>query len=191
MPLEESFGDDFDAEPHKQRLKQGCILVARDSLNDPNFDSAVVLVCRYGPEGAYGLVLNHPAHMPLTELFDHPPHTAQSFGKTRRVYIGGPVQPAELQILQVGLESAPGSLEISRGVHLGGAWTELEDFLSWNPKNLRLFLGYSGWGAGQLERELELGAWEVYQTDLSKLLLGPEEPWFAGSDDFKRFLDSI
>ncbi len=191
MPPEENFERDFDPALHKRRLNQGCLLSARDSLNDPNFDSAVVLLCRYGAEGAYGLILNHPSHMPLVELFDRPPENALSQGKNRRVYVGGPVQPVELQVLQIGSEPAPGSFEIAPGIHLGGAWDELEDVLSWNPKNLRLFLGYSGWGPGQLEREVELGAWEVYQTDLTKLLLAPEEPWFAGSDDFKRFLNSL
>jgi len=191
MPFGESFDRDFDSEPHRRRLKQGCLLAARDSLNDPNFDSAIVLLCQYGPEGAFGLVLNHPSHMPLGELFDHPPKSALSFGKNRRVYLGGPVQPVELQILQIGLASAPGALEVAAGVHFGGEWDELEEVLSWNPKNLRLFLGYSGWGEGQLEHEVELGAWEVYQTDLNRLLLGPEEPWFGGSEDFKRFLASF
>jgi len=186
----ESFSPDFDADLHKHRLKQGCLLAARHSLNDPNFGSAIVLLCRHGSEGAYGLILNHPSHMPLTELFDHPPEKALSFGKNRRIYMGGPVQSVELQILQVGMEFAPGSFEVAEGVHLGGAWSELEEIPSWNPKNLRLFLGYSGWGEGQLEREVEQGAWEVFETDLSKLLLGPEEPWFGGSDDFKRFLNS-
>jgi len=74
---------------------------------------------------------------------------------------------------------------------LGGAWEELEEILSQDPKNLRLFLGYSGWAQGQLEREIEEGAWEVYRVDIVKLLMGPEEPWFGGSEQFKMFLTTM
>ena len=187
---QEDSGLDFDPEAHKQRLAPGVILAARDLLSDENFDSAIVLLCQYGVEGAYGLVLNRPAHMPLSEIFDHPPESV-SPAKNRRVYMGGPVQPVELQILQIGVESAPGSHEVAAGVHLGGAWEELDEILSQNPKNLRIFLGYSGWAGGQLEQEIELGAWEVFKTDLAKLLLGPEEPWFGGSEQFKGSLATL
>lgn len=181
---------DFARETRKERLIAGCILVAQDALGDPNFDSTVVLLCQYGSNGAYGLVLNRPSHMPLSELFEHPPKDALAAGKNRRVYLGGPVQTTELQILQVGMETVPGSSEIAPGVHLGGAWNDLEEILARDPKYLRLFLGYSGWGTGQLEKEVEIGAWEVYQVDLYKFLLGPEEPWFGGSDHFRRFVGS-
>ena len=182
---------DFDPEAQKQRLAPGSILVAQDSLGDPNFDSTVVLLCQYGSTGAYGLILNRPSHMPLSELFEHPPKGLATTGKNRRVYLGGPVQPVELQILQVDVEAVAGSSEIAPKIHLGGAWNDLEEILSRNPKNLRLFLGYSGWAAGRLENEVELGAWEVYQVDLQKLLMGPEEPWFGGSDNFRRFLATL
>src|SRR5450631_184593 len=137
---------DFNPEIHKQQLAPGIILAARDLLSDPNFDSTLVLLCQYGAEGAYGLVLNRPSHMPLNELFEHPPEI--SANQTRKVYVGGPVQAEELQILQVGVEVAAGSHPIAPGVHLGGAWEALEDVLSQSPKNLRLFLGYSGWAVG-------------------------------------------
>ena len=188
-------GGDLIPESGQETVQQkpgaGSFLLACDGLGDPNFESTVILLCQHGAEGCYGLVLNRPSHMPLTELFDNPPESALLAGKNRRVYIGGPVQPADLQILQIGAKAAPGALEIAPEIHLGGVWNELEEVLSLDPRNARLFLGYSGWGAGQLEHEIQQGAWEVYQTDVKKVLLGPEEAWFAGSEHFKRFLDSI
>ena len=174
-----------------QKLQAGSFLLACNGLSDPNFDSTIVLLCQYGPEGGYGLVLNRPSHMPLVELFDNPPENALLASKNRRVYIGGPVQPVDLQVLQIGVEAAPGSFEIAPEIHLGGVWNELEEVLSLDPKKTRFFLGYSGWGAGQLEHEIQLGAWEVYQADVKKLLLGPEEEWFGGSEHFKRFLKTL
>jgi putative transcriptional regulator len=181
----------FNGEAHKKRLGSGAVLVARD-LNDPNFSSSVVLLCRHGSEGAYGLVLNRPSHMPLAEIFEQFPATASIDGKNRRVYVGGPVQPSELQVLSIDPNAAaPDSVAIAPGVNLGGVWNELEEILSKDASQLRLFLGYSGWAAGQLEREVEEGAWEVFQIDVQKLLTGAEQSWFGGLEPFKRFLASM
>ena len=69
--------------------------------------------------------------------------------------------------------------------------TDLQEILSQDPRNMRLFLGYSGWGAGQLESEVEAGAWEVWNVDLKKLFLSPEEAWFGGVASFKKFIASF
>ena len=146
----------FDFEEHKARLGQGVVLLARD-LEDPNFSSTAVLLCQFGPEGSYGLVLNRPSHMPLTEVFEEVPELVLKRDKFRRIYIGGPVQPGDLQIIQID-QSAPGAMKLAEDVFLGGAWTDLDSILSQDPANIRLFLGYSGWGGGQLEAEVEAGA---------------------------------
>jgi putative transcriptional regulator len=169
------------------RLTTGALLVARESLTDPNFSDTIVLLCQYGDDGAYGLVLNRPSHMPLGEIFEHPPEGFGGPETPRRVYIGGPVQPTELQILQVETEPAPQSLEVSEGVYLGGAWAELEEILARDPRELRLFLGYAGWGKGQLEEEIEAGAWDVVNPELCRFLRA-EASWTGGRDALKRFL---
>lgn len=168
------------------RLKPGTLLSARPALEDPDFTGTIVLVCRHEQDGAYGLVLNRPSHMPLREIFEHPP---EGEPVTRRVYIGGPVQPTELQILQLGEEAAPDSMEIAPGVHMGGRWETLEEILAPEPERLRLFLGYSGWGEGQLDAELAAGAWDVWEPDLLRLLETPEEVWGADVGALQRFLE--
>jgi putative transcriptional regulator len=172
-------------ESHKALLGPGVLLTARESMEDPNFSNAIVLLCQHGSEGAYGLVLNRPSHMPLREIFEHPPEGEIT---TRRVYIGGPVKPAELQILRIGETSAPESMEIVPGVHMGGKWETLEEILAPDPHGLRLFLGYAGWGEGQLEEEVEAGAWDVWQVDVRRLLDSPESSWASGSEQLRRFL---
>jgi putative transcriptional regulator len=181
---------DDTPESYKSRLESGTILVAREALTDPNFNNTIVLLCQYGESGAYGLVLNRTAHMPLHEIFEHPPEMPGEPGQKRRVYIGGPVQSTELQILQIGPDPVEHSLEIVPGVHLGGAWEQVEDFLSQDPRSLRLFLGYSGWGEGQLEEEVEAGAWEVHPVDVRALLEAPESLWGEGWAALRRFLEA-
>jgi putative transcriptional regulator len=175
----------------KARLGPGVLLAARATLEDPNFSNAIVLLCQHGNEGAYGLVLNRPAHMPLREIFEHPPELPSQRAANRRVYIGGPVQPTELQILQIGEATALESLEIAPGVHMGGKWETLEDILAPDPATLRLFLGYTGWGEGQLEEEIEAGAWDVWPVDVRRLLEEPEPSWATGTEQLRRFLASL
>jgi putative transcriptional regulator len=182
--------DDFNTRDHLGKLKPGAVLLARD-MSDPNFNATAVLICQHGPEGSYGLVLNRPSHMPLSEVFDKPPAWAGDAARKQRIYIGGPVQPEELQILQVTTEPVPGSYQVAPEVYLGGYWGDLKDVLDLEPKALRLFLGYSGWGADQLAKEVELKAWEVWKVDVKKLLLGPEEAWQGGLGPIKTFLSTL
>jgi putative transcriptional regulator len=171
-------------------LAPGIVLVANSILEDPNFNNAIVLLCQHSADGAYGLVLNRPSHMPLREIFETPPTGPDGRALTRRVYIGGPVQPTELQILQVGDAVAPDTMEIAPGVHMGGKWETLDEILGPDPRSLRLFLGYAGWGEGQLEEEVAAGAWEILNGDIAKLLATPEADWFGGGEPLRRFLSN-
>lgn len=177
----------FDPERHLARLQAGSLLLARN-LEDLNFKETLVLICQHSPEGSYGLVLNRFSHMPLSEVFDK---YREPGNPKRKIYLGGPVQPEELQVLQVTETPAKGSYEVGEGVFLGGFWDDLKQILSPENRAIRLFLGYSGWGAGQLPNEVRMGAWEVARIDLRKFLLGPEEPWIAGGASFKRHIASL
>jgi putative transcriptional regulator len=170
------------------RLSNGAVLLARDVLQDPNFIATVVLICIHTRDGgAYGLVLNRPSHMPLSEIFD-------GFGpqdKPREVCIGGPVQQDELQVLQITDEPQPESFQVGRRVYLGGKWQSIDQMLEIDQFSARLFLGYSGWAAGQLEGEIMAGAWEVYRVDLEKLLLNPGKIMGADLATIAVYLDSL
>jgi putative transcriptional regulator len=190
MASDPNEGGEFNAREHVARLKPGVVLLARD-MSDPNFNATAVLVCQHGTEGSYGLVLNRPSHMPLSEVFDKPPAWAGDAARKQRIYIGGPVQPEELQILQVTDEPVPGSFLVAPEVYLGGYWGDLKDILDLDPKTIRLFLGYSGWGADQLAKEVQMQAWEVWDVDVKKLLLGPEEAWLGGIGQIKGFLSTL
>jgi putative transcriptional regulator len=170
------------------RLSNGAVLLARDVLQDPNFIAAVVLICIYTRDGgAYGLVLNRPAHIPLSEMFD-------GFGalnEPREVGIGGPVQQDELQVLRITDEPQPESFQVGRRVYLGGKWQSIDQMLKFDRSSTRLFLGYSGWAAGQLEGEIVAGAWEVYRVDLEKLLENSHKVIAAEVIGIASFLESI
>ncbi|MDB5104677.1 MAG: protein yqgE [Fibrobacteres bacterium] len=190
MAKEPDANEAFDPQEHISRLKPGVLLLARD-MSDPNFNATAVLICQHGTEGSYGLVLNRPSHMPISEVFDKPPAWAGDASRKQRIYIGGPVQPEELQILQVTTTPVPGSYLVADEVYLGGYWGDLKDILELDPKSVRLFLGYSGWGADQLAKEVQLQAWEVWNVDVKKLLLGPEQAWLGGIGQIKGYLSTL
>lgn len=183
-------GQEIDPAAQEQigRLGNGAVLLARDVLQDPNFIAAVVLICVYTADGgAYGLVLNRPSHMPLSEIFD-------GFGDTedrREVYIGGPVQQDELQIIQITDEAQPQSHQVAPRAFLGGKWESIDQMLALDPDSIRLYLGYSGWSPRQLETEIEAGAWDVYRVDVETLLKNIKKTISADVKKISLFLDSI
>jgi putative transcriptional regulator len=161
--------EEIEIKEQISRLGSGAVLLARDVLQDPNFIATMVLLCIYSKEGGtYGLVLNRPSHMPLSEIFDGYTEIAEP----RRVYIGGPVQQEELQIIQITDNPVADSHKLSPRVFLGGKWENVEQMLLFDADSTRLFLGYSGWAPEQLEGEIAAGAWDVFEKlDLEKLLV--------------------
>jgi putative transcriptional regulator len=177
-----------DAEKQFSRLGTGCVLLARVVLDDPNFASAVVLICNYDKEdGAYGLVLNRPSHMPLSEIFDG---FTDMIGN-REVFIGGPVQQEILQVIQITNVPQQESHQIAPRVFLGGKWENLDSVLMLGQESMRLFLGYSGWAPFQLETEIVAGAWDVYRLDVEKLLMNSRDMLSTDVRTISSYLDSL
>lgn len=177
----------FSPEENLKRLKSGVVLAARDVLQDPNFDATIVLVCNYSELGAYGLVLNRLSHMPLSEIFDG----LNKLNMRREVYIGGPVQQFDLQIIQITETPVEEALMIVPGVYLGGKWESPFHMIESDPEFTRLFLGYSGWGPGQLESEIEVGAWDVYTIDIRKLLSNTNGSVVSSNQQLAEYLKTL
>jgi putative transcriptional regulator len=187
-PIFPEFPIDPAAREHLSRLASGSVLLAKDALEDPNFSAAVVLICKYEKEdGAYGLVLNRPSHMPLSEIFDG---FVDSIDR-REVFIGGPVQQGDLQVIQLTDLPVLDSYEVAPRVHLGGDWKSIDAVLTLDPADVRLFLGYSGWAPGQLEMEISAGAWDVFRVDIEKLLLNKQNMLASDIKSISAYLDTL
>jgi putative transcriptional regulator len=142
------------------RTAPGSLLAASPDLLDPNFMHAVVLMCQHADEGAYGLVVNRPAEVTIDTLLpDHPVLGGVPFP----VHAGGPVGLDTLQFLHSVGEEIPGGVAIVDGLWLGGDLDALARLIAADVeaarRRVRLIVGYSGWGAGQLDRELATGSW--------------------------------
>jgi len=137
----------------------GTFLIASPLLRDPNFLRTVVLMCEHGEGGSWGLVVNRRTDLALSDLVDDMPVPVASPGG---VHWGGPVETSRLQVLHRLRLSVEGELEICPGVNLGLDIDELRS-ISGRPllpgEALHSYVGHAGWGAGQLDGELDTGSW--------------------------------
>lgn len=186
-PSQDEIGPAAGNEGNPPQLTSGSVLLAREALLDPNFEATVVLVCVHSPEGTYGLVLNRISHMPLSEIFDG----MKDANLSREILIGGPVQQTELQMLQITDTPAEGAYPIAPGIYMGGKWETIDAMISADITTTRLFLGYSGWGPGQLEAEIRIGAWDIHNVDIKQLITNCHFLTGADHSAISSFLESI
>lgn len=157
--------------PSSPEPKPGDLLLAAPSLRDPNFCRTAVLMLQVAPDGAIGVILNRPAELDRESLPDWLPTTTA-------VVAGGPVGTNSVLALGgsdaardlVSREVAPGLCAIDLGVTPPSAATTTD---------VRLFVGYAGWGPGQLESELSRDDWAVvpgYPSDV--VGTSPERVWW-------------
>ena len=135
------------------------LLVAAPSLVDPNFARTVVLVIEHAEEGSLGVVLNRPSE---TDLGAALPRWEGVAADPSVVFVGGPVAPTAA----IALGAAPGGEEVEgwRPLFDGIGSIDLErdpEDLAVPVRDVRVFAGYVGWSPGQLEAEVEAGAWYV------------------------------
>ncbi|MCK6479036.1 MAG: YqgE/AlgH family protein [Planctomycetaceae bacterium] len=155
------------------RPARGTLLVARPHLLDPNFMRTVVLLCDHDDErGTFGFVLNRPSGKGLAEVL----RDGSAFeGRDDPVFAGGPVGLDSLAILHRE-EGIPGSMEILPGVMLGGDVDVLgARFREGSAPGgaPRFVVGYSGWGEGQLAREMTEDTWVVCPAE-ARWVFDPE-----------------
>jgi putative transcriptional regulator len=141
----------------------GRLIVATPSLGDPNFDRTVVLVLEHGEDGAVGVVLNRVSDVDLSVPL---PEWALLAGEPRRIFVGGPVAAGSV----LGLARASSPEPVDGWSPVLGSLGTLD--LRLDPEDIevdvgivRVFTGYSGWGRGQLENEVDAGAWFVIDAE--------------------------
>jgi putative transcriptional regulator len=151
---------------------KGRLLVATPDLGDPNFERAVVLMLEHTEEGGVGIILNRPSDTPLGEAGAEWDGWDELAADPAVVYVGGPVSPTA--VICLARPRKPSNTERASAAidGAGGFQPVLGDVgvadLTREPDNVdavRLFAGYSGWGAGQLEGEVAAGAWFVIDAD--------------------------
>jgi putative transcriptional regulator len=145
----------------------GHLLVATPLLIDPNFWRSVVLLLQHDEEGTIGVILNRPT---LERVETHIPVWGPVAAEPGIVHFGGPVDP------QVAIGLAAGQAGQPSGVP-GLSIVDLEASPGSDLGSVRIYSGYSGWGAGQLEAEIGEGSWYVVPASPDDPFDRPEGQW--------------
>lgn len=135
-------------------------LIAMPDLGDENFNKSVSVLCEHSSEGALGLVINRPTDLRLREMLEHLELDSSGLRVDAIVYWGGPVQTERGFVLHSPIGDWDSSIRLNANI----AVTTSRDILiaigqGAGPERFQVMLGYAGWEAGQLERELLENAW--------------------------------
>ena len=162
-------------------LEAGALLVATPALADPNFAHTVVLLLDHDDDGSLGVVLNRPSPVPVSEIL---PGWEEVLVGPGVLFQGGPVA-TDSALAVAGLR--PGETDDAEepvGFRRLFGHTGIVDLdtpseiLTPALGRMRVFAGYAGWGAGQLQDEVEEGSWYVLPSDPADLFADtPEQLW--------------
>lgn len=160
------------------KLSTPQILVAMPSLQDGYFDKSVILLCEYNEDGAMGFVINAPSTTSVDDLLlelglkANPP-------QRKEILIGGPVQPELCWVVHSPDYEGQSTTRLSEDLCLSAAQEVLTSITEGIvPAYYMLGVGYAGWSAGQLDREIEQDAWWMADIDIMSILRHhPEARW--------------
>ncbi len=156
-------------------IQAGFFLLAEPLLDDPNFDRTVILICQHSQEGAFGLVVNRPTEINVSEATD-------LLEIENNLFVGGPVEQNTMHFLHT-ISEIEESLIITDDIFWGGDFDSLQKLAlkrKITKQNCRFFVGYSGWSELQLEEELKNNTWIISKIN-PKIIFQhkPEELWAA------------
>lgn len=152
--------------------KKGRILLSDPFLGDEFFERSVVYLCEHSKEGSFGFVLNHYIDINLNQLNEEFPYLEAVMS------VGGPVENETMYFMHTLGNELNDSLEIEDGIFIGGDFKQLYSLISIKhiqEHQIRFFLGYSGWSAGQLQQEIKDNAWVVSKIDSSFEIMNTDE----------------
>jgi putative AlgH/UPF0301 family transcriptional regulator len=144
-------------------LGLGKLLVSARGLSDPNFAGSVVLLIRYDNEGVLGLIINRRTQASLSRVLKGVDTAKRG---SDPVYLGGPVELDAVFALLRSQKKPDEASSVFSEVYLVSSKAPLEKALaaSSGPGDLRVYVGYAGWDVGQLENEVRLGGWWIFEA---------------------------
>ena len=168
----------------KQTIPEGdsiapTLLVSLPSLNDPYFRKSVILLCDYSQDHAYGMVINRPSALMVKDIL------ADASGFKRKLegplLVGGPVSPEFLWALHSAEFTDASTTQVGGAVAMSSVQEVLKSISEGQgPHRYLMGSGYAGWGPGQLDREIQEGAWWTAPVDAKLVLNLPyEQRWEA------------
>jgi putative transcriptional regulator len=159
-------------------------LIAMPALQDPNFSRTVTFICEHNAEGALGIIINRPLNVNLGEILQHMNLRASNDDTASQpIFMGGPVQPDRGFVVHRPPGHWGATLIVNDEIGVTTSRDILEDIArDQGPEDSFIALGYAGWGAGQLEREMADNAWLYGPADMDIVFhLPSEQRWEAAA----------
>lgn len=157
----------FEAARPALKPSKGRILIAEPFLQGPFFNRSIVFLTEHSKSGSVGFVLNKSSDLYPDEVIE------DLFNFKGELYIGGPVASNTLHFLHTAGDLIPGSIQITDSIYWGGDFKRIKDLINigrLDENCIKFFAGYSGWSAGQLEKEIEEQSWIVSNIDDSSVM---------------------
>ena len=144
-------------------INSGSFLISTPPLQDSIFEKTIIFIAEYNEQGSLGFVINNVFPRTLNELveFNH--------SKAFPLFDGGPVEKEGLFFLHRRADVIEDGKPITNSVYMGGNFNQAVTCInnsSIQPNNIKLFIGYCGWDAGELEAEIAEGSWMVVDAGI-------------------------
>lgn len=160
---------DFFKISNDKKAESGRVLISEPFLSDQYFRRSVVYLTEHSDTGSLGFVLNKALEMSIADVLEDFPEVDFP------VSLGGPVSTNTIHYLHVLGDDIPGSVHVKDGIFWGGDFDIMKQMVreeKATQKELRFFLGYSGWSEKQLDGELEMNAWLVGEIPATHVMKG-------------------
>ncbi len=162
-------------QPYSQ-LTKGSLLIAAPEIDEGIYFRSVLIICEHSPGGSFGLILNKGIDVELPEELINLKNVTNP-----RIHVraGGAIQPNQMMLLHSSDSPPDQTLKLTEGVYLGGDLNFLQEAMhNQEGPHVLLCFGYSGWGAGQLEREFLSGLWYLHKASPHLVFeVPPEQLW--------------
>ena len=148
---------------NKNQPTKGSILIADPAIDELYFHRSSILITEHSEEGTVGFVLNKEMDISLGQAVE------DFKGLEIPVYLGGPVGRENMYYVHTAGRLIPNAIEVKPGLFFGGDYNIVKKLiLSGNLKSneIKFFIGYSGWTAGQLDKEMEKESWFVTHSNI-------------------------
>jgi len=158
-------------------LAVGKLLVAPRECPDPNFAQTVILLVQFDQDGTLGLVINHRTKVPISRALAQ---VKAANNRSDPIYFGGPVEVATVLALLRASSRPEEARRVVGDVYLVSTRPLLEKTLAAGTGSgeFHAYVGYCGWSAGQLEHEMNLGAWYIFTGDANLVFdSNPDSVW--------------
>lgn len=156
-------------------LEKGRLLISEPFMPDPYFKRSVVLLVEHSESGSLGFILNKSLEFKLNDTLKSFPNFDTS------MFMGGPVEPDHLFFIHTKGQVIEDSQKITDGLYWAGNFEALQEAIRLgriSPGEIRFFLGYAGWDANQLAREISEDAWIITDPEPGHLLnVAPQDLW--------------